>query len=56
MVSALFTALALIAAGQGGSTLAGPAGTQLRGNAMTESATPMPAGDRAVARKVRRTG
>jgi hypothetical protein len=56
MVSALFTALALIAAGQGGSIPASSAGAQLRGNTMTESATPMPAGDRAVARKARRNG
>ena len=56
MVSALFTALALIAAGQGGSAPSGSAATQMGSNAMSAPAAPMPTDDRAAARKARRNG
>ena len=56
MVNALFTALALIAAGQGGSATSNSAVTQPGGTAASAPATPMPTGDRAVARTARRNG
>jgi hypothetical protein len=56
MVSALFTALALIAAGQGGNVPSGPAATQMRSSGTSECSPAVQARGRAAKAAHRRHG
>jgi hypothetical protein len=56
MTSALFTALALIAAGQAGNVTSGPAATHARSTGTNESPAPMQSHGRAATAEHRRNG